>query len=97
MADIWLPLVNDQRVQEVRRMQANVRARAIYFWGQEMEIARHAARASLPLDPDGIRSTVAEFGLPLLGPELPDYSERVNLVALRWMQGRWFQGSEPRW
>lgn len=33
MPDIWLPLVNDGRIEEVRRMQANVRAGSVYFWG----------------------------------------------------------------
>ena len=32
MPDIWLPLVGGDRVGEVTRMQANVHARAIYFW-----------------------------------------------------------------
>ena len=42
MPDIWLPLVSDGRIAEVQAMQANVRAHSIYFWGQELEIARHA-------------------------------------------------------
>ena len=42
MPDIWQPLVSDGRIQEVQRLQANAGAGAVYFWGQEMEIARHA-------------------------------------------------------
>lgn len=94
MPDIWLPLVSDGRVDEVRRMQANVGAKAVYFWGQEMEIARHAARDGRPLDRDGIRAVVEGFGLPLLGLDYPDYPERVALVAQRWMRGRWFPGAD---
>ena len=89
MPDIWQPLVSDGRVDEVRRMQAHVNARAIYFWGQEMEIARHAVRAGRTLDRAGIAATIAEFGLPLIGLELSDYPERVAHVAQRWMNGRW--------
>lgn len=89
MADIWLPLVSDGRIEDVRRMQANVGADAVYFWGQEMEIARHARAAGRAIDADGIRATVAGFALPLVGPELPDYPERVAAAADAWMRGRW--------
>lgn len=89
MPDIWLPLVSDGRVDEVRRMQANVEARAVYFWGQEMEIARHAVAAGRALDAEGIAATIADFGLPLLGPELPDYPEKLEAAARHWMANRW--------
>lgn len=94
MPDIWLPLVSDGRVAEVRAMQANVAATAIYFWGQEMEIARHARAGGRALDADGIAATVAAFGLPLIGPGTPDYPERVRLAADAWMGGRWLPGCE---
>jgi len=98
MPDIWLPLVGDGRVDEVRRMQANVQARAVYFWGQEMEIARHAVAAGRPLDAAGIAATVADLGLPLLGPELPDYPEKLQAAARHWLRGRWLPGTEaPPW
>ena len=93
MPDIWLPLVNDGRVEEVRRMQANVGARGIYFWGQEMEIARHAAAAGRGLDAAGIDATIEALGLPLIGADFPDYAGKIAHVARRWMQGRWLPGS----
>lgn len=89
MPDIWLPLVSDGRVDEVQRMQANVGAAAVYFWGQELEIARHAVAAGRAIDDAGIAATVAEFGLPLIGPEMPDYAARTAIAAERWMRGRW--------
>lgn len=89
MPDIWLPLVSDGRVAEVHRMQSNVGAASVYFWGQEMEIARHAAAVGRPLDDNGIAATVAGFGLPLLGPETTDYAQRVAIAAERWMGDRW--------
>ena len=88
MPDIWLPLVNDGRVDEVRAMQANVQAAAIYFWGQELEIARHARAAGRALDPAGIAATIADFALPLIGPEWPGYPALVAAAAPRWMRGR---------
>lgn len=93
MPDIWHPLVSDGRVEEVRRMQANVQAKSIYFWGQEMEIARHAVAAGRALDENGIQATIAGFGLPLIGPELPDYTAKLNAAARKWMRGRWLPGS----
>lgn len=90
MPDIWLPLVSDGRVEEVRRMQANVGAGAVYFWGQEMEIARHAVAAGRALNAEGIAATIGDFGLPLIGPELPDYPEKLQAAAGHWMRNRWF-------
>lgn len=89
MPDIWLPLVNDGRVDEVRTMQANAQAAAVYFWGQELEIARHARAAGRDLDAAGIAATIADFGLPLIGPEFPDYPALTAIAAQRWMRGRW--------
>jgi hypothetical protein len=97
MPDIWLPLVGDDRVEEVRRMQENVGAAAIYFWGQEMEIARRAVAAGRGLDDAGIAATIAETGLPLVGPELEGYSDRLARAARAWMRGRWLPGPPPPW
>lgn len=93
MPDIWLPLVSDGRVEEVRRMQANVQAAAIYFWGQELEIARHARAAGRALDDEGIAATIADFGLPLIGPAYPGHAAIVGTAAQRWMRGRWLPGT----
>lgn len=89
MPDIWLPLVSDGRVDEVRRMQANVQAANIYFWGQELEIARHAVAAGRAIDNAGIAATIADFALPLIGAATPDYAARTATAAERWMRGRW--------
>ncbi|NYT40275.1 hypothetical protein HZY97_05875 [Sphingomonas sp. R-74633] len=89
MPDIWLPIVSDGRVEEVRRMQANVQAAEIYFWGQELEIARHARAAGRAFDADGIAATIRAFDLPLIGPDYPGYPEIVATVSQRWMRDRW--------
>lgn len=94
MPDIWLWLVSDGRVEEVRRMQDNVGAASIYFWGQEMEIARHAVAAGRALDDAGIRATIAEFALPLIGADYPDYAAKLDTAAKQWMRDRWFAVSE---
>lgn len=89
MPDIWLPLVSDGRVDEVRQMQANVAAAKIYFWGQELEIARHARAAGIDLDAAGVAQVIAGFGLPLVGNDLPNYPDRIRAAADAWMQDRW--------
>lgn len=95
MPDIWLPLVGDGRVDEVRRMQHNAGAAHIYFWGQELEIARHAVAAGRSLDEAGIAATVRDWDLPLVGPGTADYAPRLAAAARRWMRGRWLPGPPP--
>lgn len=90
MPDIWQPLMNDGRVAEVRQMARNCQPRQIYFWGQEMEIARHARLWGLPLTWDGVRETVARLDLPLLLPEGEDYPDLIRRAAEGWMSDRWF-------
>lgn len=90
MPDIWLGLVEGDRVPEVRRMQDNVGAQAVYFWGQELEVARHAAAAGRRLDAGGVEATVRAFALPLVIPERADYPGMIEAAARQWMRGRWF-------
>lgn len=80
IADIWLPLVSEGRVEEVRRMWTNTGAEAVHFWGQEMEIAARAGGC----DAAGIAAAVAAMGLPLVGPGTVDYPERVRAAAAAW-------------
>ena len=89
MPDIWLPLVADDRLDDVHRIPASKVAAAIYFWGQEMELARRAVAAGRTLDAAGIAATVIDTGLPLVGPSWPDYADKVAAAARRWMRGRW--------
>lgn len=93
MPDIWLPLVGGHRVADVARMQENVQAPQIYFWGQELEIARHAGAADRVLDAAGVAETVRDFGLPLLIPETADYPGKIKMAAEQWMRDAWFEES----
>jgi hypothetical protein len=95
MPDIWLPMVSDGRVAEVQRMQRNVRAQDIYFWGQELELARHAVAAGRRLDDSGIAVTAREMELPLFGPGLAEYAETVSRVAANHMKDRWLTDARP--
>ncbi|MFM5948305.1 MAG: hypothetical protein ACKOPM_03605 [Novosphingobium sp.] len=95
IADIWLPLIGaDDRAAEVRQMQANVAAQEVYFWGQELELARQAVARGLAIDAAGIAAVADTWGLPLVGPETPDYATRTRAAAKAWMRGRWLPGTE---
>lgn len=95
-ADIWLPIVGGDRVAEVRRMQANVGAARVYFWGQELEIARHSVAAGRRrLDDSEIADTAREFGLPLAGLDSPEYAARLRTAVDQWMGGHWLSELRP--
>lgn len=93
MPDIWVDMVSWGRAEEVHDMQDNVGADMIYFWGQELELARHAVRLGRPLDDAGLAATAAEFDLPLVGLDTPDYAARTRGAAREWMKGRWLDGT----
>jgi hypothetical protein len=95
-ADIWLNLEEPQTLDEVRRMQANVNAAQIYFWGQELCISRLAgidpATAESGEWAAAVQRSIAErIALPLLCPADFDYAALVaNVVKqrrLRWPGG----------
>lgn len=95
-ADIWLPIVGGDRVAEVRRMQANVSAQQVYFWGQELEIARHSVAAGRRrLDDSEIAETAREFGLPLAGLDSPGYADRLRSAVDQWMGDHWLSELRP--
>lgn len=94
MPDIWLDMVSWDRPGEVHDMQDNVQADMVYFWGQELELARHAVKAGRALDDAGLAATAMEFDLPLVGLDTPDYAARTKRAAQQWMKGRWLDGTQ---
>lgn len=98
-ADIWLPIVGGDRVAEVRRMQSNVGAARVYFWGQELEIARHSVAAGRRrLDDGEIAETARELGLPLAGLDSPGYAARLRSAAEQWISDDdWLSDLRPEW
>lgn len=88
-ADIWRCLEEPQTLDDVRRMQSNVGAGGIYFWGQELAIHTLAAKR-----PEGcadnrewakaVRHCVADIiRLPLLLPDDFDYPGTIAEVVRR--------------
>lgn len=86
-ADIWRCLEEPQTLDEVRRMQANVQADRIYFWGQELAINALVEKSADECSDDRewaevLKHAVAEIiGLPLLFPDDFNYAEMVAKVV----------------
>ncbi|MBV9932455.1 MAG: hypothetical protein JO013_16135 [Alphaproteobacteria bacterium] len=96
MPDIWLNLVGGDRIGDVRRMQQKIGAQGVYFWGQELELARHAVAAGRErLEDAEIVATAAELGLPLAGLDTPDYAARLRAAAGQWMNDAWLDERRP--
>lgn len=68
--DIWLRIAEPATLPDTRRMQANVQAKQLYFWGQELILERiaRAANNGEEADEAGLRRAFEELGLPLLWP-----------------------------
>ncbi len=96
-ADIWRTLNEAQTLDDVRRMQANVAASAIYFWGQELSIHELAEPSSGTGGAEEWAESVARcveerIALPLFLPDDFDYPDFIIRVASqrqqRWPLGR---------
>ena len=90
--------VSAQTLDEVRRMQANVRADTIYYWGQELTIHTETEKLREQCDEAAeteqlIRRCVTEtIALPLLIPENIDYAAMIEKVV-RQRRARFPSGS----
>jgi hypothetical protein len=87
-ADIWQKFIEDHKLSDIRRLQDNIGAAALYFWGQEMEIWRFACRRhgpQPPLDWPLIRTIVSDdIKLPLLLPDWTNYPQKIAAAASWW-------------
>lgn len=94
-ADIWTTFVAPGRWEEVHRIQDNIGASSLYFWGQELELWRLACRAhrGVPeaLGDDELRSLAADTGLPLVLDGSPGCGGRIAEAA------RWWTPAEQGW
>ena len=83
-ADIWLHLAERGAFGQVTRMQDNVRAKEIYFWGQELTIYSAIALVSKEkemITNDLIRRALEEvINLPLLIPGNRNYGKMIEQV-----------------
>ncbi|MFC7334735.1 hypothetical protein [Rhodocista pekingensis] len=90
MPDIWRPLNGPGREEEVRRMVENTGAAGVYFWGQEMELARRARTLGQSLEEPkaaiALHAIAADWRLPLAGPGLSGYAGKVAAAARQWLR-----------
>jgi len=83
-ADIWLHLAEPATFDQVTRMQGNVRAKQVYFWGQELTI--YSAITLISKDKDTItddliqRALADVINLPLLIPGNRNYCQMIEQV-----------------
>lgn len=88
-ADIWARFVEPGKWGEVRRIQDNIGAASLYFWGQELELWRLAccARGGIPerFEEGELDVLIAETRLPLVVDPRPDYAERIAEAAKWWV------------
>lgn len=84
-ADIWLSLDEPETLEQVRRMHENLKADAVYFWGQEIAIYAGIEKRqgkNVSIDAASIKQCIAEYiGLPLLVPSGIDYAGLIKGVA----------------
>jgi len=82
--DIWRDLDEPQVMDQMQRIQANVRASCIYFWGQEIKLfgLLNAELDALGAQsPQRVRERIeALSGLPLLVPGNGNYPEMIKTV-----------------
>ena len=83
-ADIWLNLAQQGTFGQIKQMQDNVRAKQIYFWGQELMIYSAIAlnlKDKEMITDDLIRQALEEvINLPLLIPENQSYGQMIEQV-----------------
>ncbi len=83
-ADIWLHLAEPGTLGQVKRMQDNVQADEIYFWGQKIAIhsaTKHISADQGTISAELIQRAVADvIALPLLIPDDRDYAKIIQQV-----------------
>jgi hypothetical protein len=86
--DIWAKVVEPGKWSDVHRLQANIGASSLYFWGQEMELYRLACREAGGIATDlsdaDVERLAAQTGLPLVLSRKPGLAARITAGAAWW-------------
>lgn len=97
-ADIWRPIAASNALTDTQRMQQQVQATAVYFWGQELRLFSAHQRLfgpETPLTLEGLRHCVRqEIQLPLILPWGDQYPDRIA-AAIRNRRDRALPLEEP--
>lgn len=86
-ADIWLRPAEPQVLAQVQRMQANVRAAQVYFWGQELVLGALARQHAQPGEPHwapAVEQAVRQADLPLGAEGDTEYATFIGTVLQAW-------------
>jgi len=87
-ADIWAKIVEPGKWDDVHRLQANIGASSLYFWGQEMELLRLACREAGAIPTDfsdaDVERLAAQTGLPLVLSQERGLAGRITAGASWW-------------
>lgn len=88
-ADIWLDIAEPRTLADVQRMQSNVQAKQVYFWGQELVLGALARQQAQPSDglcwTQALEWAVRGTGLPLLQQPAAGHADFVARV-LQWRE-----------
>ncbi len=86
-ADIWLTLAEPETLAQVRRMQENIKAKQVYYWGQEISLYAQAEpwlATGESLTMTLLRRCADErIKLPLVLPKGIDYPALIERVIAR--------------
>ncbi|OGU16432.1 MAG: hypothetical protein A2076_03370 [Geobacteraceae bacterium GWC2_53_11] len=84
-ADIWRPIADTNALADTQRMQQNIQATEVYFWGQELRLFTAHQRMfgpDAPLGVEGLRHCASrELSLPLVLPWGDEYPERITAAV----------------
>ena len=98
-ADIWRTIADFGALADIRRMQGNVGAKRVYFWGQELRLYTAFQRLfgeETPFHLEGIGECVAwDLKLPLVLPWGTEYVERI-MAAVENRRARRLPLQEPQ-
>lgn len=84
-ADIWRPIADTNALADTQRMQRNVQATEVYFWGQELRLFTAHQRMfgpDAPITVEGLRHCAGrELRLPLALPWGDEYPGRITAAV----------------
>jgi peptidoglycan hydrolase-like protein with peptidoglycan-binding domain len=84
IADIWPMLGADEAVTQMKLMQANIEAKTIGWWGQEIDLVTHLKNKGYypPITVEHVKEFEQFMGVPLIGASHPRYKDMVLAAVL---------------
>ncbi|OQY46438.1 MAG: hypothetical protein DRR08_26145 [Candidatus Parabeggiatoa sp. nov. 2] len=81
--DIWVPVGDKQALPDTQRIQLNVKANVVSWWGQEIDFLRwfNQNRPQKPASLNHYLAWAKEINLPLIEQNNPEYVSWIMAVA----------------